>query len=483
MVNAERGWRQDGKTPVKEEAEREGETLRRKSVIQGKRGLREGGEDIARKILTQREGAEGKVKTMSEKQIQKKKERREVLSHQNITTIIVFSEYYLLYITHKRFTLSSPEINQMELMRVLIFSRYSCAMETDVHRIHLYYEPDSHLQAKKKVSNWDTHVALQISFKSYKCFHYGSCHKMHKSNISHIFLLGFPQLHGLNILIFISMLLIYCVTICGNIIIITLISINKKLHSPMYFFITQVSVLDILMTTDILPNFLHIVLHGGATMSLAACILQFYVFANTDSSECLILMVMSYDRYLAICNPLRYNGIINKAFCIKTVIASWFLSALVLLIIETDIYKLEFCASNVIDHFFCDFPPLLELACSDTSLIPIHTALVGLIGLISPFIMIIVSYVYIITTILKIRSISGRQKAFSTCSSHLTVVCIFFGTLLSVYIVPAKGELLSTSKALSLLYTVVTPLLNPFIYSLRNKDFKEAFEKLKHFSI
>ncbi|XP_063785647.1 olfactory receptor 11L1-like [Pseudophryne corroboree] len=302
---------------------------------------------------------------------------------------------------------------------------------------------------------------------------------MHE-NVSDVFLMGFPNLHSFKSLLFLFLLPIYCVTICGNIIIITLVSVSNNLHSPMYFFITQVSVLDILMTTDILPNLLHIVLHDGGLLSLAACLSQLYVVDNTVSSECLILALMSYDRYLAICNPLRYNTIINKAFCVKSVIASWSLGILLITINEIDIFKLDFCGPHVIDHIFCDFHPVIELSCSDTSLIKLRGSLFGIIIVICPFIMIIVSYVFIITTILNIRSISGKQKAFSTCSSHLTVVCMFFGTLFSVYMVPTKGQLLDASKALSLLYTVVTPLLNPFIYSLRNKDFKEAFEKLKY---
>ncbi|XP_063785648.1 olfactory receptor 11L1-like [Pseudophryne corroboree] len=216
-------------------------------------------------------------------------------------------------------------------------------------------------------------------------------------------------------------------------------------------------------------------------MSLVACFSQFYVFANTEASECLILMVMSYDRYLAICNPLRYNSMINKGFCVKSVIVSWLLSFLLLFKNEFDAYKFDFCGPNVIDHFFCDLPPILELSCSDTSIYRIQVSLFGVIVVMFPFTMIIVSYVFIITTILSIQSISGRQKAFSTCSSHLTVVCIFFGSLFSVYMVPTNGELLAISKALSLLYTVVTPLSNPFIYSLRNKDFRIAFQKLKQF--
>ncbi|XP_063785640.1 olfactory receptor 11L1-like [Pseudophryne corroboree] len=303
---------------------------------------------------------------------------------------------------------------------------------------------------------------------------------MNEQNISYVFLLGFPNLLTLNSLLFLFLLLIYCVTICGNVIIIFIVLASKVLHSPMYFFITQVSVLDLLMTTNILPNLLHIVLHDGGTMSLAACLIQFYVFANCETSECFILTVMSYDRYLAICNPLRYNAIINKAFCGKYVIASWLLSFFVLLVNEIDIYNLSFCGPNVIDHFFCDFLPILELSCSDTSLIQIQATLFGIIIVICPFTIIIVSYMYIITTILSIRSITGRQKAFSTCSSHLTVVCIYFGTIFSVYVVSSKGQLLEASKALSLFYTVVTPLVNPFIYSLRNKDFKGAFESLKH---
>ncbi|XP_075061737.1 olfactory receptor 11L1-like [Mixophyes fleayi] len=303
---------------------------------------------------------------------------------------------------------------------------------------------------------------------------------MNENNVSYVFLLGFPNLHSFNSLLFVFLLIIYCVTMCGNVIIITLVSISKNLHSPMYFFITQVSLLDILMTTDIVPNLLHIILHDGGTMSLAACISQFFVFANSETSECLILTVMSYDRYVAICNPLRYGSIINKTFCVTSVIGSWLLSYLILLMDEIDICKLDFCGPNVIDHFFCDFSPILELSCSDTSLIQLHVAAIGIIVIICPFIIIIVSYTYIITTILNIQSISGREKAFSTCSSHLTVVSIFYGSLSSVYMVPSKGQYLTMSKTLSMLYTVVSPLLNPFIYSLRNKDFKEALEKFKH---
>ncbi|XP_063785650.1 olfactory receptor 11L1-like [Pseudophryne corroboree] len=303
---------------------------------------------------------------------------------------------------------------------------------------------------------------------------------MHRQNISYVILLGFPNLHNFNSILFVFLLITYCVAVCGNIVVIALVSISKILHHPMYFFILQVSLVDILMTTDIVPNLLYIVLHHGGSMSLAACISQFYVFAHSESLECFILTVMSYDRYVAICNPLRYNVIINKTFCVKSVIASWLMSFLMALADAITLQNLNFCGPNVIDHFFSDFLPILELSCSDTSLTQIQIVLFGIIVIIGPFTVITVSYIYIITTILKIHSTSGRQKAFSTCSSHLAVVSMFFGSLFIVYLVPSKGQLSATFKTLSLLYTVGTPLINPFIYSLRNKDFKEAFDKFKY---
>ncbi|XP_077327806.1 olfactory receptor 2A7-like [Lithobates pipiens] len=300
------------------------------------------------------------------------------------------------------------------------------------------------------------------------------------TNISYVFLLGFPNIHCYSILLFAFLLVVYCFTICGNFIIIILVSISKNLHLPMYFFITQVSLLDILMSCDIVPNLLYIVLNEGGTMHLVACISQFYVFANSESTECLILTIMSYDRFVAVCNPLRYNSIINKNFCLVSVLAAWILSFLMVGMNAATTFKLEFCGSDIVDHFFCDFTPILDISCSDVSVLKSQTILICIIVIICPFILITISYFCIISAILKIQSNAGRQKAFSTCSSHLTVVCIFFGTLFFVYMVPTKGDLLATSKILSLLYTVVIPLLNPFIYSLRNQDFKKAFDVLKH---
>ncbi|XP_044138767.1 olfactory receptor 11L1-like [Bufo gargarizans] len=297
------------------------------------------------------------------------------------------------------------------------------------------------------------------------------------NNITSIFLLGFPYLHHFTFLFFSLLVIIYYGTITGNLIIIALYLVSKSLQSPMYFFITQLSICDLLVTTDIVPVLLHTVLYGGSTMTLISCIIQFSVFATTESSECLLLSLMSYDRYVAICNPLRYHFIMNHAFCVTLVNISWLIGFMVTLIDVISLRNLHFCRPHIIDHFYCDIEPLMQISCSHVSII--HKIILGFLVVIVPFIIIVVSYVYIVITILKIPSNTGRQKAFSTCSSHLIVVSLFYGTLMIVYMFPTTGQSLTLSKVLSLSYTVLTPLLNPIIYTLRNKDFKEAFHKLR----
>ncbi|KAM4038708.1 olfactory receptor 5G25-like [Anomaloglossus baeobatrachus] len=247
----------------------------------------------------------------------------------------------------------------------------------------------------------------------------------------------------------------------------------------MYFFITQLSLCDILLTTDIVPTLLLTVLYGGSSVTLIGCILQFFFFVMSETSECLLLTVMSYDRYLAICNPLRYIVIMNHMFCTLSVATVWFIVLIIALIDVIPLFYLYYCGPHIIDHFYCDLEPILQLSCSDTSMIHKQIISIGFLNGFCPFIIIVISYVYIAITILKIPSTTGRHKAFSTCSSHLTVVSMLYGTLLIVYLFPSKGQSLTLSKVLSLIYTVLTPLLNPIIYTLRNKDFKEALHKLK----
>nr|DBA29675.1 TPA: hypothetical protein GDO54_005739 [Pyxicephalus adspersus] len=299
------------------------------------------------------------------------------------------------------------------------------------------------------------------------------------NNLTYFVVIGFPNLQGIKIHCFLFLCFIYCVTISGNLFIMVLYLLSKTLHSPMYFFISQLSLFDIILSTDILPNLLHIILHDGCTMSLAGCIIQFSFFANAEVSECFLLAVMSYDRYLAICKPLHYSSIINQNFCIKSIIIVWLLGFKIMLLDSISLSGLSYCGSNIIDHFFCDFEPILELSCSDTSWIHIQAVAIVVFCVIAPFVIIVTSYLYILLTILKIKSVTGRQKAFRTCSSHLTAVCIFYGALIVVYLFPTKGQLNILSKVLSLFYTVITPLLNPIIYTFRNKDFKKAIEKIK----
>ncbi|XP_063785606.1 olfactory receptor 5P52-like [Pseudophryne corroboree] len=295
--------------------------------------------------------------------------------------------------------------------------------------------------------------------------------------ITDIFLLGIPSFQQYKILSFSLFIVVYWVTICGNLLIISLVVNSKNLHSPMYFFLTQLSMCDIFSATDIVPNMLYVILNDGGLISLKGCITQYLIFCSSGSSESFLLAVMSYDRYLAICNPLRYSAIMNHIFCLKLVIMCWVISYLVLLNQAIPVLKLWFCGPHVIDHFFCDFYPLLKLSCSDTYVVEFECNLLSIPLIIFPFFIIIVSYIYIAFTILRIPSLTGRHKAFSTCSSHLLVVFIFYGALTSIYSVPKKANSQRLSKLLSLLYTVVTPLINPIIYSFRNKDIHKAFNK------
>ncbi|XP_044138727.1 olfactory receptor 11A1-like [Bufo gargarizans] len=298
-----------------------------------------------------------------------------------------------------------------------------------------------------------------------------------RNNITSIILLGFPNLHNFTFLFFALLVIIYCVTISGNLFIIILYLVSKTLQSPMYFFITQLSLCDLQLSTDIVPILLYTVLYGEFTVSFFGCIIQFSIFGMSETFECLLLLVMSYDRYLAICNPLRYHSIIDRKFCLSSLSVIWVISVITVTVDIISINYLHFCGPHVIDHFCCDLEPIIKLSCSDTTMINNLGLILGFFLIAVPFIIIVMSYVYIVITILKIPSNTGRHKAFSTCSSHLIVVSLFYGTLIIVYIFPSKGQSLILSKVLSLMYTVVTPLLNPIIYTLRNKDFKEALQK------
>ncbi|XP_073479901.1 olfactory receptor 1468-like [Aquarana catesbeiana] len=298
--------------------------------------------------------------------------------------------------------------------------------------------------------------------------------KKNMTRISTIHLLGFQTPENVKLLVFFIFLLLYCVTLCGNLLIITLVSYSKTLQSPMYIFLSQLAMSDIVLATDILPNTLRTVLVNDTILSFSDCLSQFYFFCATLIFDSLLLTVMSYDRYLAICKPLHYCLIMNHHCCCTLVIICWSLSFLTVLMHTLIIAQLQFCGPNIVDHFFCDLDPILKLSCSDTAFLQIEITLLTVLFDVIPFIFVVVSYVIIIVTILKIPSITGRKQVFSTCSSHLTVVYIYYGNLAFAYLVPSEGQLGNVTKFLSLSYTVVTPLINPVIYTLRNKDLKKA---------
>ncbi|KAM5126029.1 olfactory receptor 1468-like, partial [Mantella aurantiaca] len=258
-----------------------------------------------------------------------------------------------------------------------------------------------------------------------------------------------------------------------------LVSYSKTLHSPMYVFLTQLSASDIILSTVIVPNILNILLNERPSISFSGCITQFYFFGLMSVFECYTLTVMSYDRYLAICSPLHYVSIMGQELCITFIFASWLLSFSISLFIVFRICQLQFCGPNIIDDFFCDLEPLLNLSCSDVSVVRMEISVISVFDVIFPFVVILVSYMYIVVTIAKIRSFSGRLKSFSTCSSHLTVVCMYYGTLTVMYVLPNEDQSQTISRMLPMLYTVLTPFLNPCIYSLKNKDIKEALKTNK----
>ncbi|XP_078510099.1 olfactory receptor 1L4-like [Lissotriton helveticus] len=292
-------------------------------------------------------------------------------------------------------------------------------------------------------------------------------------------IVGFVDVPQLQAFSFAILLLAYLITLVGNLLIMAIVYLNIHLHTPMYLFLTNLSFLDINCTTIILPKLLVNFFKEKNLFSLTECLLQIYFLLATLSTELILLAVMAYDRYVAVCNPLRYGTIMSKDVCIRLAVGTWIVGLTDSIPHTVLLSGLSFCSSHTINHFFCDVSALMTLSCSSTRSIETSSYILGSVIVVFPFLLVVVSYVNILMAILKIKSIQGRWKAFSTCSSHLTVVILFYGSLSSAYIRPTSTFSMNENKLLSLSYTVLTPFCNPFIYTLKNKDFKSALRKAK----
>ncbi|XP_034642653.1 olfactory receptor 6N1-like [Trachemys scripta elegans] len=299
-----------------------------------------------------------------------------------------------------------------------------------------------------------------------------------QTSITEFILLGFGNVPELQVLLFLVFLMIYVVTMAGNILIVVLVVADQRLHTPMYFFLGNLSCLEICYTSAILPRMLASFLTGDRAISVNGCFIQLNFFGFLVDAECYLLAAMSYDRYLAICKPLHYAARMKGKFCLQLAAGSWLWPFVASTLLICLVSQLIFCGPNEMDHFFCDFTPMTKLSCNDTNLVILVSFILCSMEVLSTFILTVASYISIIATILRIPSTTGRKKAFSICSSHLIVVIIFYGTLIIVYMLPDVAALRDLNKVLSVFYTVLTPLANPLIYSLRNREVKEAMRKV-----
>ncbi|KAG3285187.1 olfactory receptor 5D18-like [Ictidomys tridecemlineatus] len=291
-------------------------------------------------------------------------------------------------------------------------------------------------------------------------------------------LLGFSDYPQLQVTLFLVFLAIYSVTVVGNIGMIAIIKINPKLHTPMYFFLSHLSFVDFCYSSTIAPKMLVNLVATDRSISFSECIVQYSFFCTFVVTEAFLLAVMAYDRFVAICNPLLYTVAMSQKLCAVLVAGSYAWGVACSLILTCSALQLSFHGSNTIDHFFCEFSSLLSLSCSDPHTISLLLFIFATFNGVSTLLIILTSYLFIVVTILRMRSASGRRKAFSTCASHLTAISIFHGTILFLYCVPNSKNSRHTVKVASVFYTVVISMLNPLIYSLRNKDVKDTVSKL-----
>ncbi|XP_037701114.1 olfactory receptor 6C4-like [Choloepus didactylus] len=289
-------------------------------------------------------------------------------------------------------------------------------------------------------------------------------------------LLGLTNRHELQVVTFIFLFLTYITSVLGNLTIILLTLLDPHLQTPMYFFLQHFSFLEISFTSIFIPRFLTSLTTGNKAISFTGCLTQYFFAVFLGATEFYLLASMSYDRYVAICKPLHYLTIMSSRVCIQLVFCSWLGGILAISSPIILMSQVDFCASNVLNHYFCDYGPLLEIACSDTSFLELMVILSATVTLVVTLVLVTLSYMYIIRTILRIPSAQQRTKAFSTCSSHMIVITLSYGSCMFTYINPSAKEVGAFNKGVAVLILSVTPLLNPFIYILRNQQVKQGFK-------
>uniref|UniRef100_G1TZ36 Olfactory receptor n=1 Tax=Oryctolagus cuniculus TaxID=9986 RepID=G1TZ36_RABIT len=299
-----------------------------------------------------------------------------------------------------------------------------------------------------------------------------------QSSVTEFVLLGLSQDPETQVLLFFLFLSIYLLTVLGNLLIFTLLHIDSRLHTPMYFFLRNLSFADLCFSTTTVPQVLVHLLVKRKTISFAGCSTQILVLLLAGCTECALLAVMSYDRYVAVCKPLHYSSIMTHWVCVQLAAGSWVSGAFVSLVDTTFTLRLPYRGKNIVNHFFCELPAVLKLASADTYSTEMIIFAMGVVMLLAPVSLILISYWNIISTVIRIQSGEGRLKVFSTSGSHLIVVGLFYGSGIFAYMRPNSKVMNERDKMISVFYSALTPMLNPIIYSFRNKDVKEAFKKL-----
>ena len=301
---------------------------------------------------------------------------------------------------------------------------------------------------------------------------------MNESSFTGFILLGFSDRPQLELVLFVVLLIFYIFTLLGNTTIIALSYLDPRLHTPMYFFLSNLSFMDMCYTTSIIPQFLFNLSGADKSISFGGCIVQMHISLALGGTECIFLGVMAFDRYAAVCRTLHYTVIIHPCLCALMASASW-ITGFANSLLQTElVFLLPHCGKNKLDHYFCEVLHFLRLVCVDITVNVYLTFFAGVIMLLSPVALIVFSYGRIVRAVLRIKSTAGQRKAFGTCGSHLTVVSLFFGTAMYVYYQPSSNNSQDQDKFMSLFYTVIIPMTNPLIYTLRNKDVKGAMEKV-----